>query len=1186
MLKSLRRQIFEWQLVNKLKEKIKSVKMNGTYNECCIIFGNDTVNVHGATPEQLKGLVDTFWDRIEKRLSTYNDAMLAKIEEVFGNNIQEATELIMQAFWSQFADLASKCNNSFPDINKRLSTYEFDLKLDEIKSELDEIKKDIKHESKKTRGLMTKVVIIVVLVVCVVIGLGVGIPLTNKSGPDTEILSIGPDAYYILEDGTMTIYGSGEATSTIPSAGVREVIIEEGITSICDDAFKDCTTLKSITIADSLTSIGTGTFSGCTSIETATMPAHVIDYIPQDSLTTVVVTSGNIDVNTFSGCAKLTNLTIGENVKSIVEGAFAGCTGLTSLTVDEGNKTYYSESNCIIETERKTLIAVCTALTNIDIPDGVTSIGSGVFSNCSGLTSITIPDSVESIGANVFSSCTGLTSVTIGDGVTSIGAGAFSGCTSIKTATMPAHAIDYIPQYSLTIVEITSGDIGAYVFSGCRGLTSVTIGDGVKSIAFNAFSGCKSIETAIMPAHAIGYIPQDSLTTVVITSGDSISDRAFEDCGTLTSIIIPDSITSIGYYAFSGCYGIIETEGGVSYVDDWAIDCDASATSVQLREGTRGIATWAFTNCTGLTSITIPDSVTSIAHWAFDYCPSLTSITIPDSVVSIGYWAFKECTGLTSITVEDGNAVYHSDGNCLIETASKTLIAGCQTSVIPSDGSVTSIEDDAFSYCSGLTSIVIPNIVTNIGDFAFSGCTSLTDVYYQGDLSGWLGIEFGDSRTNPMYYADNLYINGELLQGELVIPEGTEKIGSYAFYNCSNLTSVTIPDSVTSIGEHAFFGCTGLMSIVIPDSVESIESGAFSGCTGLTSITIPDSVTWISDEVFDDCAGLTDVYYQGDLSGWLGIEFGNFASNPMEYAANLYIKGKLLQGELVIPEGTEKIGDHAFYNCDGLTSITIPDSVTSIGDWAFNGCKGLTSITIPDSVTSIGGWAFFGCTGLTDVYYQGDLSGWLGIEFGNFASNPMEYAANLYIKGKLLQGELVIPEGTEKIGDYAFRGYTGLTSVAIPDGVTSIGGCAFYGCTGLTSITIPDSVTSIGDGAFHYCTGLTSVTIGNGVTSIGEEAFRGCSGLTSITISDSVTSIGGRAFFNCTGLTIITIPDSVTSIGPNAFYNCGDLTDIIFQGTMQQWNDISKGTDWNFNTPDYTVTCTDGVLDKDGQQIG
>ena len=257
-------------------------------------------------------------------------------------------------------------------------------------------------------------------------------------------------------------------------------------------------------------------------------------------------------------------------------------------------------------------------------------------------------------------------------------------------------------------VAITS--IGEGAFAGCTGLTSVTIGNGVTSIGRSAFSGCTN----------------------------------------LTSVTIPSSVRNIGNYAFQSCIGL---------------------TSITIPNSVTSIGDNAFFYCTGLTSITIPDSVTIIGEGAFSRCTGLTSVTIPNSVTSIDSWAFSWCTGLTSITVADGNTVYHSAGNCVIETASKTLIAGCRNSVIPTDGSVTSIGDSAFSgcigltsitipnsvtsigdsvffYCTGLTSITIPDSVTSIDDSAFSGCTGLTNVTYQGTQAQWSAISKGTSWDN------------------------------------------------------------------------------------------------------------------------------------------------------------------------------------------------------------------------------------------------------------------------------------------------------------------------------------------------------------------------------------------------------------------------------------------------------
>ena len=305
--------------------------------------------------------------------------------------------------------------------------------------------------------------------------------------------------------------------------------------------------------------------------------------------------------------------------------------------------------------------------------------------------------------------------------------------------------------------------------------------------------------------------------------------------------------------------------------------------------------------------------------------------------------------------------------------------------------------------------------------------------------------------------------------------------------------------SVTSIGYSAFYGCTGLTSVEIPNSVTSIGQHAFSSCTGLTSITIPNSVTSIEKWAFSYCTGLTSV---------------------------------------TIPNSVTTIGAYAFYNCTGLTSVTIPNSVTSIGEDAFYHCTGLTNVTIPNSVTSIGYSAFQGCTGLTSIVVDEENSVYDSREGCNAI---IRTATNTLVIGCK---NTTIPNSVTSIGDYAFQGCTGLTSITIPNSVTSIGDYAFQGCTSLTSITIPNSVTSIESHAFDGCSGLTSVTIPNSVTTIEQQAFSYCTGLTSVTIPNSVTTIGAYAFYNCTGLTSVTIPNSVTSIRTYAFYNCTGFKEI------------------------------------------
>ena len=408
-------------------------------------------------------------------------------------------------------------------------------------------------------------------------------------------------------------------------------------------------------------------------------------------------------------------------------------------------------------------------------------------------------------------------------------------------------------------------------------------------------------------------------------------------------------------------------------------------------------------------------------------------------VTAIGNSAFSDCSGLISIDIP--NSVTSIGGGAFYNCSGLTSIA------IPN--SVTSIGSGAFFYCSSLTSIDIPNSVTEIGMNAFNSCTGLTSI---------------------------------------VMPEYLTKINEGTFSDCTSLTSIDIPNSVTEIGNFAFYKCSGLTSIDIPNSVTEIGINAFYSCTGLTSIDIPNSVTSIGVSAFCNCTGLTSIVVE---SGNPKYDSRNNCNAIIETASNTLIVGCK---NTAIPNSVTAIGNSAFDNFSGLTSIDIPNSVTSIGEGAFWGCSGLTSITIPNSVTFIGDGAFHDCTSLTSVNIH-DLDAWCKIDFNNFYSNPLYYAQHLFIDG----------EET--------------TDLVIPESVTSIGGYAFYGCTGLTSVTIGKSVTSIGGYTFYGCTGLTSVTIPNSVTSIGEEAFSGCSGLTSVTIPNSVTSVGGKAFYNCSGLT-------------------------------------------------------------------
>ena len=399
----------------------------------------------------------------------------------------------------------------------------------------------------------------------------------------------------------------------------------------------------------------------------------------------------------------------------------------------------------------------------------------------------------------------------------------------------------------------------------------------------------------------------------------------------------------------------------------------------------------------------------------------------------------------------------------------------------------------------------------------------------------------------------------------ITISDEVKSIGQNAFYEYTGLTSITIPNSVTSIGDHAFCWCTGLTSIEIPNSVTSIGDAAFSGCTGLTSIEVASDNTIFDSR--DNCNAIIKTITNTLIVGCKNTIIPNSVTS-IERSA---FSGCTGLTSITIPNSVTSIGNWAFQGCTGLTSITIPNSVTSIEIWAFKGCTGLTSITIPNSVTSIGNYAFVYCTGLTSIEVASDNT--------IFDSRDNCNAIIKTITNTLIVGckNTIIPNSVTSIGNCAFFGCTGLTSIEIPNSVTSIGSAAFEDCTGLTSITIPNSVTSIGNYAFEYCTGLTSIEIPNSVTSIGSAAFEYCTGLTSITIPNSVTSIGDRAFYGCTGLTSITIPNSVTSIGEFAFWECTKIKDVLCYA--EQCPTINKYVFGNTPLEEATLHVPSGSVD-------
>ena len=663
---------------------------------------------------------------------------------------------------------------------------------------------------------------------------------------------------------------------------------------------------------------------------------------------------------------------------------------------------------------------------------------------------------------------------------------------------------------------------------------------------------------------------KSKIKKVVIGEGvKSISDNAFHYYENLRSVSLPSTLTSIGEAAFWAC---------------------SSLQSITLPNNLTNIGLNAFRACHSLTQVLIPASVTSIDGSAFECCTGLTDVVFEGNSLEFGSGAtFYDCTSLKNVffngTRADWTASRGSSGSVLPAAAQiyyKNDLISSGTCGDNSSGNNTQWKLTK----AGTLIITVGTGYTEggIADFAYGKAPWYQDIYDSGIRC--LIIGSGIKTIGSYAFADCTDL------AEIIVPDGVISIGNGAFLQNSGAKRVVLPPSTVYIGHGALRDCSALTSVSLPDSMSNrLFLDMFEGCTNLKSVDIPDGITDIYEGDLASCPNWTDIYYDNWGRVWNRVVSNVRDSIPdrmnVHFKDNIYDSGSCgenvtwtltADGTLTI-SGTGAMTDYTYdsrspwYSCRTyIKRVVMQQGVTSIGDHAFWDCSGLTSVTIPDGVTNVGQSAFWACSSLTDIYYGGYGTDWQKLNVSIPTSATVHFKDNIYGKGdcginvtwELTGDSTLIISGTGRISNYSYdnnapwyscRAY--IKRVVIQQGVRAIGDQAFYYCENLTSVTIPDSVTSIGGGAFSGCAALTSVTIPSSVTSIGWSAFKNCTALTFMTIPESVTYIGGEVFSNCVRLARVTIPKSVTEISSKAFYYCDSLTDVYYAGTAADWAKIS-----------------------------
>ena len=897
--------------------------------------------------------------------------------------------------------------------------------------------------------------------------------------------------------------------------------------------------------------------------------------------------------------SQIKTLTVPASVKSIGKLAFSGCSGLTNI---------YFEENSQLEIIDECAFSNCTALTSVEIPASVITIGKQAFSMPSemnaSLSAVTFEEGSQltSIGDYAFSSCKQLTTIEIPANVTRITYGAFMNCSSLHTVTFAGNKVTYF---------------GSAIFYGCTSLKNIDVPSTLTTLGKQAFRYCSSLESIVIPAGIVSPV-------------QGIDDATFVGCTSLKQIVILCELKTIKVCtengqildAFDGCTAL--TDVFYAYSEEQLKNCANIDQIKAFKNATIHYNSTSVHEYTIVTDEAVAPTCTETGRTEGSHCSVCDAAIVAQETIAIdptahswGEWTYDHETH-TKVCLHNASHV---------ETAEHTIITNKTGDDASLNGSCSVCKYQEYVIAAYSKNGRSGYKILSAGKDFEGG-----DVVIPSEIAGKEVLMFGNSSSGYQMFTDeqketitSVYVPATLMRmgyksfldcknlTEVTFAENStlDKIYCGAFQNCTSLKKIELPDSLLEIDYDAFRGCTSLSEVILGDSLTTIGTSTFMG-TAIETIYIPANVKTIGSSAFRNCYDLTTVTFD-------------------ENCAITEINTELFYGEngsklnsINIPDTVTVIHARAFRNCDGLTEIELPASLVTIGPEAFYDCDSLESIHIPSSVTSIGapeelnkntitGYTFRDCNNLKSVTFGSD------IDLSEIYTHTFSGCNSLE--------SIVIPAGVKYIREYAFDHCTSLKSATFMsnDNLQVIENNAFEFCITLEEIAIPSSVTEIQDRAFAVCysnengvrTGLKKVTFGENsqLTTLGAGAFSSCGLMSECKLPDTVTSIGTNAFYSCQSLKEIYIPAGVTSIYANTFYGCNAATkvyiplgvttiqaeafigckniDAIYYGGCceSQWNAISIGTQTNSSfltaTRHYAEHAFDVWVDNgDGTCIG